>query len=100
LLIVSPMVSFRLLRSVFLSPFQMSNWPASKARRVVAALERIGWRVKRQRGSHRLLTRSDWPDYELTFQDQEEIGPRMLVSEGSQADRTETGRPVIPYLRR
>jgi len=57
----------------------MSNWPASKARRVLAALERIGWRVKRQRGSHRLLTRPDWPDYEFAFHDQDEIGPRMLA---------------------
>lgn len=45
----------------------MSSWPASKPRRVLAALERIGWRVKRQRGSHRLLTRPGWPDYEFPF---------------------------------
>ncbi|MFN0103082.1 MAG: type II toxin-antitoxin system HicA family toxin [Bryobacteraceae bacterium] len=47
------MASFRRPRSVFFSLFQMSDWPASKARRVLAALERIGWRVNRQRGSHR-----------------------------------------------
>jgi len=35
--------------------------------------------VKRQRGSHRLLTRPDWSDYEFTFHDQDEIGPRMLA---------------------
>jgi predicted RNA binding protein YcfA (HicA-like mRNA interferase family) len=57
----------------------MSNWPASKARRILAALERIGWQVKRQRGSHRLLTRRGWPDYEFPFHDQKEIGPRMLA---------------------
>ncbi|NWF84538.1 MAG: type II toxin-antitoxin system HicA family toxin [Bryobacteraceae bacterium] len=57
----------------------MSNWPASKARRVLAALESIGCRVKRQRGSHRLLTRPGWPDCEFAFHDQEEIGPRMLA---------------------
>ncbi|HEV2687234.1 MAG TPA: type II toxin-antitoxin system HicA family toxin [Bryobacteraceae bacterium] len=57
----------------------MSNWPASKARRVLAALERIGWRVKRQRGSHRTLTRPKWTDYEFSFHDQDEIGPRMLA---------------------
>ena len=28
----------------------MSNWPATKARRVLAALQRIGWVVKRQSG--------------------------------------------------
>jgi predicted RNA binding protein YcfA (HicA-like mRNA interferase family) len=57
----------------------MSKWPASKAKRVLAALERIGWRVKRQHGSHRLLARPAWPDYEFTFHDKDEIGPRMLA---------------------
>jgi predicted RNA binding protein YcfA (HicA-like mRNA interferase family) len=40
----------------------VSNWPATKARRVLAALVRIGWRVKRQSGSHKLLTREGCPD--------------------------------------
>ncbi|MGD0297085.1 MAG: type II toxin-antitoxin system HicA family toxin [Bryobacteraceae bacterium] len=57
----------------------MSSWPATKAKRVLAALERIGWRVKRQRGSHRLLVRPKWSNYEFTFHDQDEIGPRMLA---------------------
>lgn len=56
----------------------MSTWPATKARRVLAALERIGWQIKRQRGSHRLLVRPGWPDYEFAFHDHDEIGPRML----------------------
>jgi predicted RNA binding protein YcfA (HicA-like mRNA interferase family) len=43
------------------------------------ALLRIGWTVKRQSGSHRTLTRSDWPDYVFAFHDREEIGPRMLT---------------------
>ncbi|MFM8952410.1 MAG: type II toxin-antitoxin system HicA family toxin [Planctomycetaceae bacterium] len=58
----------------------MSGWPAAKARRVLAALLRIGWSVKRQAGgSHRVLSRPDWPDYVFAFHDGEEIGPRMLV---------------------
>lgn len=57
----------------------MSSWPASKAKRVLAALLRIGWRVKRHRGSHRLLERAGWSDYEFAFHDQDEIGPRMLA---------------------
>ena len=57
----------------------MSIWPASKAKRVLAALERIGWRIKRQRGSHRFLVRPKWPDYEFAFHDQAEIGPRMMA---------------------
>lgn len=56
----------------------MSNWPATKARRVLAALERIGWSVKRQCGSHRLLARNGWLDYEFAFHDNEELGRKML----------------------
>jgi predicted RNA binding protein YcfA (HicA-like mRNA interferase family) len=56
----------------------VSNWPATKAKRVLAALERIGWRVKRQSGSHRILTRDGWPDHEFAFHDSEELGRRML----------------------
>lgn len=35
----------------------MSRWPATPARRVLAALLRIGWQIKRQSGSHRTMTR-------------------------------------------
>ena len=57
----------------------MSQWPSSKARRVLAALLRIGWQLKRQSGSHRTLSREGWPDYVFAFHDGEEIGPRMMV---------------------
>ena len=57
----------------------MSRWPAAKARRVLAALLRIGWRIKRESGSHRTLSRPDWPDVVFAFHDGEEIGPRMLA---------------------
>ncbi len=33
------------------------KWSSKKAKRVLAALLRIGWRVKRESGSHRILTR-------------------------------------------
>src|SRR5439155_17580354 len=56
----------------------MSQWPSSKARQVLAALLRIGWTIKRQVGSHRLLSRNGWPDYIFAFHDSEEIGPKML----------------------
>lgn len=56
----------------------MSNWPATKARRVLAALTRIGWALKRQSGSHRTLARHDWPDVVFAFHDDEELGPKML----------------------
>jgi predicted RNA binding protein YcfA (HicA-like mRNA interferase family) len=56
----------------------VSRWPSAKARRVLAALERIGWSTKRQAGSHRILKRAGFPDYVFAFHDNEEIGPRML----------------------
>jgi len=55
----------------------MSNWPATKARRVLAALLRLGWRIKRTSGSHRTLARDGWPDVTFAFHDEEELGPRM-----------------------
>ena len=57
----------------------MSDWPAAKAKRVLAGLLRIGWTVKRVTGSHRVLERLGWPDVVFAFHDGEEIGPRMLA---------------------
>ena len=57
----------------------MSKWPAIRAKRLLAALLRIGWSIKRQpSGSHRTLSRPGWPDFVFAFHDREEIGPRML----------------------
>jgi predicted RNA binding protein YcfA (HicA-like mRNA interferase family) len=57
----------------------MSQWPATKAKRVLAALQSIGWSIKRQSGSHRTLERPGWTDVVFAFHDNEEIGPRMLA---------------------
>jgi len=57
----------------------MSEWPSIKASRLLSALLRIGWRIKRQSGSHRTLSREGWPDFVFAFHDGEEIGPRMLA---------------------
>jgi predicted RNA binding protein YcfA (HicA-like mRNA interferase family) len=46
---------------------------------VLAALLRIGWSVKRQSGSHRVLERLAYPDFVFAFHDGEEIGPRMMA---------------------
>jgi predicted RNA binding protein YcfA (HicA-like mRNA interferase family) len=56
----------------------MSVWGARKAKVVLAALLRIGWNVKRQSGSHKVLERAGWADFVFAFHDGEEIGPRML----------------------
>ena len=56
----------------------MSQWKSTKAKQVLAALLRIGWKLKRQSGSHRTLERPGWPDYVFAFHDKVEIGPVML----------------------
>jgi predicted RNA binding protein YcfA (HicA-like mRNA interferase family) len=58
----------------------VSVWRSTKARRVLAALLRIGWSIKRQSdGSHRVLERSGWPNVIFAFHDAGEIGPKMLA---------------------
>jgi predicted RNA binding protein YcfA (HicA-like mRNA interferase family) len=57
----------------------VSQWPSAKAKRVLAALRRLGWEIKRQSGSHKTLSRPGWSDFVFAFHDSEEIGPRMLA---------------------
>ena len=57
----------------------MSQWSSSKAKRVLAALIRIGWSIKRESSSHKILTRPGWPDVVFAFHDKDEIGPKMLA---------------------
>ena len=57
----------------------MSRWPSAKARDVLRALERIGWKVKRQSGSHKTLAREGHADVVFAFHDRDEIGPKMLA---------------------
>ncbi|HEX5067766.1 MAG TPA: type II toxin-antitoxin system HicA family toxin [Myxococcota bacterium] len=57
----------------------MTAWHSTRARRVFAALLRLGWQVERERGSHKVLRRVGWPDFVWAFHDREEIGPRMLA---------------------
>jgi predicted RNA binding protein YcfA (HicA-like mRNA interferase family) len=57
----------------------MSQWGSAKAKRVLAALERMGWRVKRQTGSHKILERDDRPDYVFAFHEGQEIGAKMMA---------------------
>ena len=57
----------------------MSQWPSAKAKRVYAALLKLGWTLKRQSGSHRTLERAGWSDVVFAFHDGEEIGPRMVA---------------------
>jgi predicted RNA binding protein YcfA (HicA-like mRNA interferase family) len=56
----------------------MSVWPSTKAKRVLAALLRIGWIIKRTTGSHRVLQKPGHPDVVFAFHDNEELGPKIL----------------------
>jgi predicted RNA binding protein YcfA (HicA-like mRNA interferase family) len=56
-----------------------ANWPSTKAKRVLASLLRIGWRIKRQSGtSHRILERMGWPDVLFAYHDRVTLGPTAL----------------------
>ena len=57
----------------------MKPFPSRKARRVLAALQRIGWSIRRQAGPHRVLARQGWPEFVFAFHDREEIGPRAMA---------------------
>jgi predicted RNA binding protein YcfA (HicA-like mRNA interferase family) len=77
--VLSPTASKReiyLLRS--LDSLAM-EWRTAKASHALNALLKSGWRIKRQKGSHRILIKSGYPRYTFAFQDKEEIGPRMLA---------------------
>ncbi len=54
------------------------EWRAIKASRLLRTLVNLGWEVKRQKGSHRILGKTGWPDVTFAFHDREEIGPKML----------------------
>lgn len=66
----------------------MSQWPSSRASRVLAALVKIGWTIKRRSGSHIVLTRAGYADFVFAFHDRDEIGPRMLARIAKQTDLT------------
>jgi predicted RNA binding protein YcfA (HicA-like mRNA interferase family) len=57
----------------------MNQWPSVKAKRLLAALLRLGWQIKRQSGSHKTLARNGWTDFVFAFHDGDEIGPKMLA---------------------
>jgi predicted RNA binding protein YcfA (HicA-like mRNA interferase family) len=58
----------------------MSQWPSSKGRKVFAALQRIGWTIKADKGSsHKQMVHSQWGETTWAFHDGAEIGPKMLA---------------------
>jgi predicted RNA binding protein YcfA (HicA-like mRNA interferase family) len=60
----------------------LSNWPSSKAKKVLKALLKIGFTVKSQSGSHIQLVHPTRGDYTFSSHESEEIGPVMLSKIG------------------
>ena len=50
----------------------MSQWSSAKAKRVLAALLRIGWTIKRESSSHKILSRPGYQDVVFAFHDKDE----------------------------
>ena len=60
----------------------MSHWPSTKAKKVLAALQRIGWTPKpsqKSGSSHMQLIHATRGEFTWSFHDSEEIGPKMLA---------------------
>ncbi|MGQ0552907.1 MAG: type II toxin-antitoxin system HicA family toxin [Planctomycetota bacterium] len=58
----------------------MAHWKSARAPRVLAALLRVGWSIKRRSGgSHVILERLGWPDFVWAFHGSVEIGPKLLA---------------------
>jgi predicted RNA binding protein YcfA (HicA-like mRNA interferase family) len=57
----------------------VTAWPSTRSQRVLAALLRIGWSMKRQSSSHCVPSRPGFSDFVFAFHDGEEIGPTMLA---------------------
>jgi predicted RNA binding protein YcfA (HicA-like mRNA interferase family) len=45
----------------------MSQFPSIKASRLLSALLKNGWSIKRQSGSHKILEKHGYPDYVWRF---------------------------------
>jgi predicted RNA binding protein YcfA (HicA-like mRNA interferase family) len=56
----------------------LSDWPSVKARVALRALQRIGWKISSQKGSHVKLQHPQRGTYMFGFHDKEELGPKIL----------------------
>ena len=72
------------------------KWPASEANRVLAALLRIGWSVKRRSSSsHCVLQRNGWADFVFAFHEVE----FEILGEIRQIEAIATGHGIRIYFR-
>ena len=64
----------------------MSHWSAVKAKRLLAALLRIGWTIKRESGSHRTLSHEGCPTLCSHFMTPMRLVPEWLLESPSTPD--------------
>jgi predicted RNA binding protein YcfA (HicA-like mRNA interferase family) len=57
----------------------VARLPELPARRILAALERAGFREARRRGSHRFLVHDDGRTLVFAVHDRERVGPKLLA---------------------
>ncbi len=57
----------------------MSQWSSVSAKELRKLLSKRGWELKRQKGSHQVLSHPDYPDFVFAFHDRDEIGPKMIA---------------------
>jgi predicted RNA binding protein YcfA (HicA-like mRNA interferase family) len=56
----------------------MSVWPSIKVKKLIAIIEKNGWKLKRREGSHRRFCKEGFPDYTIAYHDGKEI-PSMAL---------------------
>ena len=57
----------------------MAQWKSVKARQLFKALERLGFKTRRQTGSHRYMAHGDGRWVTFAFHDGDEVGPPILA---------------------
>jgi len=58
----------------------LSYWPSKKARQVFKTITRLGWTIKKEKGSsHKQMIHAEYPEATWAFGDDEEIGPKMMA---------------------
>ena len=56
----------------------MKNFPATKAKQVLAALLKKNWVIKNEKGSHKVLYKQGYKLYSFCYHDSVEIPPDAL----------------------
>lgn len=53
-------------------------WPSIKTHRLIKAMQKQGWELHHQTGSHRIFRKEGHEPYALANADHEELGPKIV----------------------